>query len=130
MSTSRRAHQALALGVLFTALGATVATAQQVQPNPDNRQPVATAIAQEPHLPDGYISAPPASPRRTYRDLRSPDARDQRRVVIVPASTPPVESGFDLGDAVVGAGVLAAVVAFAGAASVTLRRRRRVVTAY
>jgi hypothetical protein len=130
MSTSRRLQGALALGMTLTAFGAPVATAQQDLRNADNRSPITTAPAQDLRLPDRRVPAPPASPPQTYRDLRSADARDGRRVVIVPASPSVVESGFDLSDAAVGAGVLAALVAFAGATSVTVRRRRRVVPAH
>jgi hypothetical protein len=129
MSTSRRLQPALALGLALTALGAPVASAQQDLRNPDNRNPVTTAPAQDLRMPDRREPAPVASPPHTYRDLRSADARDDRRVVVVPAPPSVIEPGFDFGDAAVGAGIVAALVAFAGTASITVRRRRRVVPA-
>jgi hypothetical protein len=120
MSASSRLQGALALGLAFTAFGAPVASAQQDLVNPDNLRPVGSSSAQDLLPPVRSVPAPP----RRYRDLRAADARDRRRVVIVRAAPSVVESGFDLGDAAVGAGVLAAVVAFAEATSLTVRRRR------
>ena len=113
MSTSHRLHRPLALGLAVAALGAPVASGQQDLRMPDRRAPEL-----------------PASPPRTYRDLRSADARDDRRVVVVTRSAPATEPGFDFGDAALGAAVAAALAALAGAASLTVRRRRRVVPAH
>ena len=142
MSTSRL-DRALALGLAFVAVGAPAAAAQQDLRNPDNRRPVTTAQPQDLRMPDRRAPAPPtqpqdlrmpdrrapappASPPRTYRDLRSPDARDQRRVVTVPGVPAVAEPDFDFGDAAIGAGVLAALIALAATASLTVRRRRGV----
>jgi hypothetical protein len=124
MPTSRRFHRPLALGLAFAALGAPVASAQQDLRNPDNRVPATAAPRQDLRMPDRRAPEPPASPPRTYRDLRSADARDGRWPVVVTRSVPATESGLDFGDAAVGAAVAAALAALAGGATLTVRRRR------
>ena len=130
MSTSHRLHRPLALGLAVAALGAPVASGQQDLRNPDNRVPASAGPTQDLRMPDRRAPELPASPPRTYRDLRSADARDDRRVVVVTRSAPATEPGFDFGDAALGAAVAAALAALAGAASLTVRRRRRVVPAH
>ncbi len=100
-------------------------------PTPDTRDAAAAAAGQ----PDEYMySSDPASAKaRTqgYQDLRSPDARDAGRPP-VQVPTPLVEirevpgSGFDWGDAGIGAaGIVALFGIAAGVALMAGTRRRR-----
>jgi hypothetical protein len=113
----------LALGLALAALAAPAASAQQDLRGADARQQPVTR-SQELRNPDQRV-APPAAAKRTHRDLVSADARDSRRVVIIPyTKTPTAEPGFDWADAVIGAGVVALLVAIPGAAVATSRRRQ------
>jgi hypothetical protein len=114
-------HRALALALALAALAAPAASAQQDLRNADNR--VDPPPPQDLRMPDRRApEAPKPEPAPTYRDLRSADARDDRRIVTVTA--PSAEPGFDVGDAAVGAGVIAGVIALAGTAGFTVRRHR------
>jgi hypothetical protein len=100
-----------ALGLVFAALAAPAALAQQDLRNPDTRD-VAEALR---------------------LDLRNPDTRDMAEaggaspevtVVEVPVATPSPESGLDWGDAGIGAGGMLglALLAAAGILAVTHRK--------
>jgi hypothetical protein len=88
--------------------------------------PAAVAQPMDSHAPDtGGVAAP---------DQRSPDTRDFAKGGQIVASTPirvaapqrPTGSGFDVGDAAIGAGgALTLVVATLGGAAVLVRRRHR-----
>jgi hypothetical protein len=125
-SASRTTRRALAAGIAVTALAAQPAAGQQ-----DLRSADAIAASQpaprsqDLRMPDQRVAPAVSEPERTYRDLRSADARDHRRVVVVPApSTPAAEPGFDWADAAIGGGVLAVVTVLSGTALVTIRRRQ------
>ena len=92
--------------------------------------PAATQVAQDLRSPDAR-DAKTEPVTQVAQDLRSPDARDAGRPAQVP--TPVVDirdapaSGFDWGDAGIGAAGLLAMLSIAGglALMVTTRRRRR-----
>lgn len=122
MSATHRTATHLALALALALLAAPVATAQQDLRNPDNRP--TPQVGQDLRMPDRQAPEPAQSAPRTYRDLRSADARDDRRVVTIEAPSVPVaEPGFDFGDAAIGAGIIAALMALCGTAAVTVRRR-------
>ena len=121
MLATRRIATHLALASALALLVAPVATAQQDLRNADNRP--TPQVGQDLRMPDRQAPQPAQSPR-TYRDLRSADARDDRRVVTIEAPSVPVaEPGFDFGDAAIGAGIIAGLMALFGTAAVTVRRR-------
>ena len=102
--------------------------------SPDARdagQPSQTQVAQDLRSPDARDAAL-AAQTQVAQDLRSPDARDAGRPESPPADTV-VEireapgSGFDWGDAGIGAAGILAMLSIAGglALMVTSRRRRR-----
>ena len=121
----------------------------------DAGQPLQTQVAQDLRSPDAREAAGNYAPEQladTYQDLRSPDARDAAQAAKVevaqdlrspdardaglpqaPTSDTVVEirevpgSGFDWGDAGIGAAGILAMLSIAGglALTVTSRRRRR-----
>jgi hypothetical protein len=122
MFATRRTATHLALASALGLLAAPVAMAQQDLRNPDNRP--TPHVGQDLRMPDRQAPQPPPSQPRTYRDLRSADARDDRRVVTIAVpSEPSAEPGFDFGDAAIGAGIIGALTVLGGTAAVTVRRR-------
>ncbi|HEX2411765.1 MAG TPA: hypothetical protein VHJ39_11420 [Solirubrobacteraceae bacterium] len=122
MFAPRRTATQLVLASALVLFAAPVATAQQDLRNPDNRRPPQTR--QDLRMPDRQAPAPPPSQPRTYRDLRSADARDDRRVVTIVASSKPSDPSFDFGDAAIGAGIIGALALLGGTTVVSVRRRR------
>ncbi len=122
MFATRRTAAHVVLTCALGLLAAPVATAQQDLRNPDNR-PTAT-IGQDLRMPDRQAPQAPPSQPRTYHDLRSADARDDRRVVTILASSKPSEPSFDFADAAIGAGIIGALTLFGGTAAVSVHRRR------
>ena len=100
-----------ALGLVFAAVAAPAAVAQQDLRNPDTRD-IAKAAA---------------------LDLRNPDTREmaeaggaspQVSVVKVPVATPANDTGLDWGDAGIGAGAMLGLVLLAAAGIVAVSHRR------
>jgi hypothetical protein len=121
MFATRRTATQLALASALVLVTVPAAAAQQDLRNPDNRP--SAHVGQDLRMPDRQAPEPPPSQPRTYRDLRSADARDDRRVVTIP-SEPAAEPGVDLRDAAIGAGIVGVVtVVLGGTALVTVRRR-------
>jgi hypothetical protein len=119
--------RSIALGLTLAALAAPAASASTQQDlRGADAKPQPVQRSQELRNADQRDNRPAATePQRTYRNLVSADARDSRRVVIIPyTKTPAAEPGFDWTDAVIGAGVVAALIAIAGAAAATSRRRQ------
>jgi hypothetical protein len=121
MFAIRRTAIHVALASALGLLAAPAAMAQQDLRNPDNR-PTAP-LRQDLRMPDRQAPEPPPSPPRSYRDLRSADARDDRRVVTIPSEAS-AEPSFDFGDAAIGAGIIGALTLLGGTAAVSVRRRR------
>jgi hypothetical protein len=135
-SLTRSAGIALAI----TALGASTAAAAPA----DLRTPDAVAAGQssvvqstptDVRTPDARDAAVPAT-TTTGTDLRTPDARDHGEgrgtfsapdVTVVKVTEPPVATGFDWGDAGIGAGGLLGIVliALGGMLAITHRRHGR-----
>lgn len=122
MFATRRTAVQLALASALAVGVAPVATAQQDLRNPDNRP--APRAGQDLRMPDRQSPQPPPSQPRTYRDLRSADARDDHRVVTILASSKPSGPSFDFADAAIGAGVIGALTLLGGTTAVSVRRRR------
>jgi hypothetical protein len=129
-----------AVALAAAAVCAPSALAQQDLRSPDNRTRIAPA-GQDLRSPDNrdtpmsvaqatdrVVEAPKPEPvvARTYRDLRSPDAVDAGRD-FVPQPVAPItvaeSDGFEWGDAGIGAGMLAGLLALVGAGAVVTRRR-------
>jgi len=122
MSATHRTATHLALALALGLFAAPVAAGQQDLRNPDNRP--AAQVRQDLRMPDRQAPEAPPSQPRTYSDLRSADARDDRRVVTILASSKPSEPSFDFGDAAIGAGIIGALTLLGGTTAVSVRRRR------
>jgi hypothetical protein len=106
--------KAVAAALAVSAVLAPAATAQQDLRSPDARDAAASSIRQDLRSPDARDAAvvPPSPPQRRFTDLRSPDARDAGRPQpFVVHSTSPASTGFDWGDAGIGAAIVAGVLA-------------------
>src|SRR5215218_7318387 len=122
--------------VAACAVPATAAAQGQDLRSPDTRDAAAAAQEQsyqDLRSPDARDAAT-ASTQTAYQDLRSPDARDVgREPVTVQIPEPVVEirevpgSGFDWGDAGIGAAGLLALLSITGGVTLMVlgRRRRR-----
>jgi hypothetical protein len=122
MLATRRTAVQLALASALALAAAPGAAAQQDLRNPDNRS--SAQVRQDLRMPDRQAPETPPVRPRTYRDLRSADARDDRRVVTILASSKPAEPSFDFGDAAIGAGIIGALTLLGGTTAVSVRRRR------
>jgi hypothetical protein len=121
--------------VAACAVPATAAAQGQDLRSPDARDAAAAAAAKDQHYQDlrspDARDAARASETRQYQDLRSPDARDAGRPPVqVPTSTVEIRevpaSGFEWGDAAIGAAGLLALLSIAGGITLmALGRRRR-----
>jgi len=131
-----RRTQLITTAALVAACAAPSAAAAQSQDlrSPDTREAAATAEVQgyqDLRSPDTREAARPSETRQ-YSDLRSPDARDAGRPS-VQVPTPVLEirevpgSGFDWGDAGIGAAGMLALFSIAGGLALATggRRRRR-----
>lgn len=133
-----RRTQLITTAALVAACAAPASAAAQGQDlrSPDTRDAAAAAAKeqyQDLRSPDARDAAR-ASAESSYQDLRSPDARDagqQPRTVQVPEPVVEIHespgSGFDWGDAGIGAAGLLALLSIAGGVTLLAvgRRRRR-----
>jgi hypothetical protein len=112
-----------ALGLVFAALAAPAALAQQDLRNPDTRD-AAEAPYRDLRNPDTRDFAGSALQPQTKTPEASDGASPEVTVVEVPAAKPAHESGLDWGDAGIGAGGMLGLMLLAAAGILAVTHRK------